>query len=131
MRRSAPVQSPFALDLGNVCGADEFYDLLGQHIELPAYFGRNLDALYDVLTEQPETIEDTAQDILDARDKFPDCSLADLYDETTMPPELRKAHQANDAAVMKLYGYKPDMPEPAIVADLMKRYQTLTDPAEK
>ena len=47
------------LDLGNVCGADEFYDLLGQHIELPAYFGRNLDALYDVLTEQPETIKIT------------------------------------------------------------------------
>ncbi len=47
------------LDIDNVCGADEFYDLLGKHIELPAYFGRNLDALYDVLTEQPETIKIT------------------------------------------------------------------------
>ena len=47
------------LDIDNVCGADEFYDLLGKHIELPAYFGRNLDALHDVLTEQPETIKIT------------------------------------------------------------------------
>ena len=75
--------------------------------------------------DQKKQIEVTAQEILDAREKYPDCSLADLYDETTMPPELRKAHQANDAAVMKLYGYKPDLPEPAIVADLMKRYQHL------
>ena len=75
--------------------------------------------------EQKKQIEVTAQGILDAREKYPDCSLADLYDETTMPPELRKAHQANDKAVMKLYGYKPDMPEPTIVADLMKRYQEL------
>lgn len=80
----------------------------------------------DATEDQKKQIEDTAQDILDARDKFPDCSLADLYDETTMPPELRKAHQANDAAVMKLYGYKPGTPEPVIVADLMKRYQLLT-----
>lgn len=47
------------LDIDNVCGADEFYDLLGKQIELPAYFGRNLDALHDVLTEQPETIKIT------------------------------------------------------------------------
>ncbi len=47
------------LDIDNVCGADEFYDLLGKEIELPAYFGRNLDALYDVLTEQPEGIRIT------------------------------------------------------------------------
>ena len=79
----------------------------------------------DATDEQKKQIEVTAQGILDARNLYPDCSLADLYDETTMPPELRKAHQANDKAVMKLYGYKPDMPEPAIVADLMKRYQIL------
>ena len=80
----------------------------------------------DATEEQKKQIEVTAQGILDARNKFPDCSLADLYDEAAMPPELRKAHQANDAAVMKLYGYKPGTPEPAIVADLMKRYQQLT-----
>ena len=81
----------------------------------------------DATEEQKKQIEATAQGILDARNLYPDCSLADLYDETTMPPELRKAHQANDKAVMKLYGYKPNMPEPAIVADLMKRYQKLTN----
>ena len=55
--------------------------------------------------KQKATIEKTAQMILDARAKYPDCSLADLYDETTMPPELRKAHQANDKAVMQAYGF--------------------------
>ena len=75
---------------------------------------------------QKATIEKTAQAILDARALYPDCSLADLYDEATMPPELRKAHQANDKAVMKAYGYAPSMTEPEIVADLMKRYQELT-----
>ena len=75
---------------------------------------------------QKAAIEQTAQGILEARALYPDCSLADLYDETTMPPELRKAHQANDRAVMKAYGYAPSLTEPEIVADLMKRYQTLT-----
>ena len=75
---------------------------------------------------QKDAIEKTAQAILDARALYPDCSLADLYDEVTMPPELRKAHQANDKAVMKAYGYAPSMTEPEIVADLMKRYQELT-----
>ena len=75
---------------------------------------------------QKSAIEKTAQAILDARALYPDCSLADLYDEATMPPELRKAHQANDRAVMKAYGYAPSMTEPEIVADLMKRYQELT-----
>ena len=80
----------------------------------------------EVSEAQRAAIEQTAQGILDARALYPDCSLADLYDETTMPPELRKAHQANDRAVMKAYGYAPTLTEPEIVADLMKRYQTLT-----
>ena len=75
---------------------------------------------------QKAAIEKTAQTILDARALYPDCSLADLYDEATMPPELRKAHQANDKAVMKAYDYAHTMTEPEIVADLMKRYQELT-----
>lgn len=76
--------------------------------------------------EQKKKIEETAQGILDARELYPDCSLADLYDELTMPPELRKAHQANDKAVMKAYGFKKDLSESAIVAELMKMYQKLT-----
>ena len=80
--------------------------------------------------EQKKQIEATAQGVLDARNKYPDCSLADLYDEAAMPPEVRKAHQANDVAVMKLYGYKPGTPEPVIVADLMKRYQILVSSNE-
>ena len=77
--------------------------------------------------DQKATIEHTAQMILDARAKYPDCSLADLYDETTMPPELRKAHQLNDKAVMQAYGFWGRInSEPEVVAELMKMYQKLT-----
>jgi len=77
--------------------------------------------------EQKARIEKTAQGILDARAKYPDCSLADLYDELTMPPELRKAHQENDRAVMEAYGFKwRTMTEPECVAELLKMYQILT-----
>ena len=77
--------------------------------------------------EQKKKIEETAQAILDARALYPDCSLADLYDEVAMPPELRKAHQANDKAVMQAYGFDvKTMTESACVAELMKMYQELT-----
>ena len=72
-------------------------------------------------------IEKTAQAILDARAKYPTCSLADLYDETVMPPELRTAHQQNDKAVMQAYGFWGKLnSETECVADLMKMYQELT-----
>ena len=76
--------------------------------------------------EQKARIEATAQAILDARAKYPDCSLADLYDEVTMPPELRKAHQENDRAVMAAYGFDIKMSESECVAELFKLYQSLT-----
>lgn len=76
--------------------------------------------------EQKTKIEQTAQMILDARNLYPDCSLADLYDETTMPPELRKAHQANDFAVMAAYGFHKKITESECVAELMKLYQMMT-----
>ncbi len=75
---------------------------------------------------QKEKIEKTAQAILDVRNLYPECSLADLYDEVTMPPELRKAHQANDRAVMEAYGFNPSMDESQIVAELFRIYQELT-----
>ncbi|MDE5556800.1 MAG: methylase [Ruminococcus sp.] len=75
--------------------------------------------------EQAKQIEHTAQGILDARNKYPDCSLADLYDELTMPPELRKAHQQNDFAVMSAYGFDKKITESECVAELMKLYQKL------
>ena len=76
---------------------------------------------------QKAKIEQTAQAILDARALYPDCSLADLYDEVTMPPELRKAHQQNDKAVMEAYGMSVrETTEASCVAELMRRYQELT-----
>ena len=75
---------------------------------------------------QRAKIEQTAQEILDARAEYPDASLADLYDELTMPPELRKAHQLNDRAVMEAYGFWGKLnSEPECVAELMKMYQKL------
>lgn len=76
--------------------------------------------------EQKARIEQTAQAILDARAKYPDSSLADLYDEVTMPPELRKAHQENDRAVMAAYGFSTKISESECVAELFKMYQELT-----
>ena len=80
----------------------------------------------DPTSEQKLRIEQTAQAILDARALYPDSSLADLYDELTMPPELRKAHQNNDRAVMSAYGFSTKMTESECVAELMKMYSELT-----
>ena len=78
--------------------------------------------------EQKKKIEETAQAILNARALYPDCSLADLYDEIAMPPELRKAHQANDKAVMQAYGFWGKLnTESECVAELMKMYQKLAN----
>ena len=82
--------------------------------------------------EQEEKISQTAQAILDARALYPDSSLADLYDELTMPPELRKAHQANDKAVMQAYGMTKEvdgkktwLTESETVARLFEMYEAL------
>ncbi len=75
---------------------------------------------------QREKITQTAQAILDARALYPDSSLADLYDELAMPVELRRAHRANDAAVLEAYGFPKDASESEIVARLFKMYQELT-----
>lgn len=78
--------------------------------------------------EQKEKIEKTAQAILNARALYPDSSLADLYDELTMPVELRKAHQANDIAVMEAYGFNwKTMTESMCVAELMKLHKSLVE----
>ena len=84
--------------------------------------------------QQKAKIEQTAQAILDARALYPDSSLADLYDELTMPPELRKAHRDNDRAVMDAYGFikgtAARTSESACVAELMKLYQQKVSAAQ-
>lgn len=77
--------------------------------------------------EQQAKIEKTAQAILAARAIYKDCSLADLYDDVTMPPELRKAHQLNDRAIMEAYGFWGKVKtESECVSELMKMYQKIT-----
>lgn len=82
---------------------------------------------------QVEKIKETAQAILDARSLYPDSSLADLYDELTMPVELRRAHQENDKAVMKAYGFTKKvngnttwLTESETVAKLFDMYREMT-----
>lgn len=85
--------------------------------------------------QQRQKIEQTAQAILDARALYPDSSLADLYDELTMPPELRKAHHQNDMAVMQAYGFTKGSEayksEAACVAELMNLYQKKVEEIKK
>ena len=77
--------------------------------------------------EQKTLIEATAQAILDVRARYPQSTLADLYDELTMPADLRAAHKKNDLAVAKAYGFEKILDdEPKIVAELMKMYERLT-----
>lgn len=71
---------------------------------------------------QRKKIEQTAKSILNARYLYPDSSLADLYNETTMPYELRQAHKNNDIAVMEAYGLDKEIDEEECVAKLMNRY---------
>jgi hypothetical protein len=76
--------------------------------------------------EQKTRIEATAQAILDVRAKYPDTPFSVLYDETTMPADLRKAHMENDRAVMKAYGLPVTTSESDTVAHLFKLYEQLT-----
>ena len=84
---------------------------------------------------QKAKIEETAQGILDARAQHAHASLADLYDDTFMPSDLRKAHQENDKAVAAAYGLNKNSPEfkseSACVAMLMRMYQALTEKETK
>lgn len=86
----------------------------------------------EVSEKDKAKIEETAQAILDARELYPDSSLADLYDETLMPAELLKAHRANDRAVMNAYGFtKKGMTESECVSELMKLYVKKLEELEK
>ncbi|QVJ82226.1 methylase [Xylanibacter ruminicola] len=77
---------------------------------------------------QMAKIAQTAQTILDARAKYSGSSLADLYDEITMPVDLRKAHQDNDRAVMQAYGFDvKNMTESRCVAELFKMYKSIVN----
>lgn len=77
--------------------------------------------------EQKKKIEKTAKGILEARELYKDSSYDELYDPVLMPPELRKAHIANDKAVMAAYGFNTKMSEEECVSELMKMYKKLSD----
>ncbi len=75
---------------------------------------------------QKSKIEQTAQAILDARALYPNDSLADLYDANNLCPELMKAHEDNDRAVLQAYGFEPKITESQCMAKLFKLYQKKT-----
>ena len=73
-------------------------------------------------------VEKTAQKILDARKNYPNASYADLYDEISMPYDLRKAHEENDLAVLSLYGrLTPEMDELEMQVALLYMYAALRE----
>ena len=80
----------------------------------------------EVSEAQRAAIEKAGQNILDARQKYPDAALADLYgDKMFAFTELQQAHIVNDNLVKQAYGYSKNISNSEIVADLMKRYQEL------
>lgn len=81
----------------------------------------------EVSEELKKKIEITAQAILDAREQYPDASMADLYGNLIVFPDLLKAHRANDAAVLEAYGFPKKASESEIVTRLFKMYQKLTE----
>ena len=86
----------------------------------------------DVDENMREKIEKTAKGIIEARELYPNSSLADLYDELIMPTELRKAHQENDKAVMEAYGFDwRRMSESDCVAELMELHKRIIDTSGK
>ncbi len=76
--------------------------------------------------QQRNKIEETAKMILDARENYPEASMADFYSTLILFPDLMKAHRANDAAVLEAYGFPKDATESDIVARLFKMYRELT-----
>ena len=87
------------------------------------------------IAEAEKTYRPNGPGDLDARKLYPKSTLANLYDDVLMPPELRKAHQANDRAVMDAYGFTKGTAartsESACVAELMKLYQQKVSELEK
>jgi len=84
--------------------------------------------------KQKKTIEEKAQAVLDAREQFPDSTLADLYDPLTMPPALFKSHQALDKAVDSAYvkkRFKTEAERVAFLFDLYQEYTSLLPKIEK
>ncbi|MBR5911926.1 MAG: methylase [Bacteroidales bacterium] len=82
---------------------------------------------FDKINDLKAKIEGTAQAILDARDIYPEASLADMYGNLFLFPELQKAHRANDAVVLEAYGFPKDATESEIVARLFGMYRELTE----
>jgi hypothetical protein len=85
----------------------------------------------NVSDKQKQKVETAAQKVLDTRAKYPDSSLADLYDPLTMPPDLVKAHQALDKAVDLCYRPQPFVSELNRIEYLFNLYEALSAPLLK
>jgi hypothetical protein len=85
----------------------------------------------NVSDKQKQKVETAAQKVLDTRAKYPDISLADLYDPLTMPPDLVKAHQALDKAVDLCYRPQPFVSELNRIEYLFSLYEALSAPLLK
>ena len=75
-------------------------------------------------------LEPLAQAVLDARAAHPDATLADLYDPDLMPPNLRRAHQAIDRTMDRLYRRTGFASERERVEHLFMLYEKMRAPLE-
>ena len=73
-------------------------------------------------------LDPLAQAVLDARAAHPGATRADLYDSDLLPPNLRRAHQALDRAVDRLYRPRRFSSEPERVEHLFTLYEKLRAP---
>ncbi len=102
--------------------------------KLKSDFRYSIGIVYNTFPVPPLPVPDKArlsalaQHILDARAAFPDSTLADLYDRLTMPPALRRAHRALDAAVDALYRPTPFADDRERAEHLLGRYEALSAP---
>jgi hypothetical protein len=101
---------------------------------LKSDYSYSIDVVYNnfpitpITAADKERLDKLAQKVLDARAAFPDSSLADLYDRLTMPAELRKAHQALDNTVERLYRSQPFSDDRERAEHLLAMYETLSAP---
>ena len=98
---------------------------LKSDIRISATITYNNFPFLDLAQDERAEIEQAAQNILNIRSKYPNSSLADLYDPLVMPKDLRQAHQVNDNLVLKAYGIKKGTPDSEVLKALFFRYSGL------
>jgi hypothetical protein len=98
---------------------------LGNAARLSAEITYNNFPVPELTPEQIITLRKTGREILNVRGNFNGINLAEFYDPLTMPETLRKAHDSNDKAVLKIYGLSGKSSEDEVLMRLFEEYEKL------